>query len=200
MKIVLATGNAHKKIEIEDILKNRNIEISTMKDEGIFVDIVEDGITFEENALIKARAVKANTENAVMADDSGLEVEYLNNAPGVRSARFAGEDATDAENNEKLLKLLKNIPKEDRRARFVCVVALIDEGGREYIFRGECEGIIANELAGEGGFGYDPLFFVESAGKTYAQLTSEEKNKISHRAMALKEAGELMNRLSGGQR
>jgi len=199
MKIVLATGNAHKKIEIEDILKNRNVEISTMKDEGIFVDIVEDGLTFEENALIKARAVKANTEHAVMADDSGLEVECLNNTPGVRSARFAGEDATDSENNDKLLKLLKNVPEVDRRARFVCVVALIDKGGREYIFRGECEGIIANELAGEGGFGYDPLFFVESAGKTYAQLTSEEKNKISHRAMALKEVGELMNQLLGGQ-
>lgn len=200
MKIVLATGNMHKKNEIEEILKNKNIDLSTMKDEDILIDIVEDGDTFEENALIKARAVKAYTKHAVMADDSGLEVAYLKGAPGVRSARFAGETATDEENNEKLLSRLENVSKEDRRAKFVCVVALIDEEGKEYVFRGECQGTIAQDLMGEYGFGYDPLFFVNSLGKTYAQLTSDEKNKVSHRALALKAAGEIIDLLSqGGQ-
>jgi XTP/dITP diphosphohydrolase len=188
MKIVIATGNQHKKVEVGQILGKGLFDLSTMKDEGLYLDIVEDGATFEENALIKARIVKAHTLHAVLADDSGLEVDALNQAPGIYSARYAGEGATDDQNNEKLLEALKEVPMEDRTARFVCVIAFIDEDGREFLFRGECPGKITFVLKGSGGFGYDPLFLVEEAGKTYAQLTEDEKNAISHRAKALEKA------------
>lgn len=198
MKIVVATGNDHKRKEMQHILGDR-VELVTMKDLGLDLDIVEDGDSFEENALIKARAVKAHTPYAVLADDSGLEVDALEGAPGIFSARYAGEGATDARNNDKLLKELSEVPKEERSARFVCVLAFIDEEGKELLFRGDCPGTIAFNEKGDGGFGYDPLFFVEALGKTYAQLTEEEKNTISHRALALEKAKPvLLEQAEGG--
>ncbi|QSX08066.1 RdgB/HAM1 family non-canonical purine NTP pyrophosphatase [Alkalibacter rhizosphaerae] len=194
MKIVIATGNRHKKVEVGQILGEDLFDLSTMKEEGLDLDIVEDGDSFEENALIKAREVKAHTPYAVLADDSGLEVDFLNNAPGIYSARYAGEEANDARNNEKLLEALKDVPEEKRTARFVCVIAYIDEKGEEFLFRGKCPGRIAFALQGEGGFGYDPLFLVEGGNKTYAQLTEEEKNAISHRAVALQKAMPLLEK------
>ncbi|MBF7097256.1 XTP/dITP diphosphatase [Alkalibacter mobilis] len=196
MKIVVATGNEHKKIEIADILGLERFDFATMKEEGILIDIVEDGGTFEENALIKAREVRKHTIHAVLADDSGLEVDALDGAPGIYSARFAGENASDEENNQKLLELMKDVPSDKRSGRFVCVIAFIDEGGREYVFRGECPGKILESQRGEGGFGYDPLFYVESKGKTFAQLDGGEKNSISHRAVALKDAKEIIVKIS----
>ncbi len=184
MKIVIATGNAHKKEEICAFL-GEGFEVVTMKEEGIEIEIVEDGITFEENALIKARALSEYTKDVIIADDSGLSVDFLNGQPGVYSARYAGTDATDEKNNEKLLKELSELSIEERRATFVCVIAVIKPNGQEYILRGECKGFIGFEYKGDNGFGYDPLFIVEGTEKTFAQLSSEEKNLISHRAIAL---------------
>lgn len=188
MKIILATGNQHKKEEVQKILGEGDFQILTMKEAGMDLDIVEDGDSFEENAMIKARAVKEHTSAAVLADDSGLEVDALDGAPGIYSARYSGEDANDEKNNEKMLEEMKEVPLEKRGAQFVCVIAYIDEAGAEHVFRGECPGHIAYEPKGDGGFGYDPLFLVERLNKTYAQLTEEEKNELSHRAEALKKA------------
>ncbi|NTW70914.1 MAG: RdgB/HAM1 family non-canonical purine NTP pyrophosphatase [Eubacteriaceae bacterium] len=200
MKIILATGNEHKKNEIMEIIGKDLFDLRTMKEENIDVEIIEDGLTFEDNALIKARKIREFTPYAVMADDSGLEVNYLDNAPGIYSARFSGEGATDSRNNEKLLELLKGLSGDDRKARFVCCVALITPEGKEHVFRGECPGEIAQDYMGSGGFGYDPIFLVDGLGKTYAQLSSSEKNSISHRARALKEASALLNELLGGEK
>lgn len=197
MKIVVATGNDHKRKEMQHILGNQ-VELVTMKEVGLDLDIVEDGDTFEANALIKARAVKAHTPHAVLADDSGLEVDALEGAPGIYSARYAGDGATDARNNEKLLRELSKVPEKERSARFVCVLAFIDEEGKELLFRGDCPGTIVFEEKGDGGFGYDPLFYVEALGKTYAQLTEEVKNAISHRALALEKAKPVLLELAKG--
>lgn len=194
MKIVIATGNAHKKEEIYDLLGN-GFEVVTMKEEGINIDIVEDGVDFEENALIKARALTKYTKEVIIADDSGLSVDVLNGQPGVYSARYAGIDATDEKNNSKLLKELDKWAIEERSATFVCVIAVIKPNGEEYLFRGECKGFIGFEYKGDHGFGYDPLFIVKGTEKTFAQLTSQEKNLISHRAIALQKLrnSEILN-------
>ena len=186
MKIVFASGNKHKIEEFEAIIKRYipSIEVVSMKEAGIFDDIVEDGLTFEENAMIKARAVSKYGYIGV-ADDSGLSVDALGGAPGIYSARYAGEHGNDKKNNLKLLENMKNV--NERGGAFVCAIACSFPSGYEcsdFCVRGECPGIITYEERGEGGFGYDPLFFVEKFQRTYAELTPDEKNEISHRAVA----------------
>ena len=186
MKIVFASGNKHKIEEFGAILKRYipSVEVASMKDVGIFDDIVEDGSTFEENAMIKARAV-AKYGYIGVADDSGLSVEALGGAPGIYSARYAGEHGNDKKNNAKLLDDMKDI--ENRRGAFVCAIACAfpcDMSNEDFVVRGECQGEILYEERGNGGFGYDPLFFVERFGKTFAELYADEKNTISHRAVA----------------
>lgn len=186
MKIVFASGNKHKIEEFTAIVKKYipDIEIASMKELGIVDDIVEDGATFEENALIKARVV-AKYGFIGVADDSGLAVDALGGAPGIYSARYAGEHGNDKKNNLKLLDDMKNI--ENRDGAFVCTIACVfppDMPHSDFVVRGECKGKILREERGNGGFGYDPLFFVECFGKTYAELTPDEKNSISHRAVA----------------
>ncbi len=190
---VIATENKHKLEEIGAILKGFNLGILSIKDAGLEgLEVIEDGSTFEENALIKARAVMEKTEKLAIADDSGLEVDILNNQPGIHSARFAGENATDDENNKKLLKLLEDVPLHNRTARFVCCIAAVFPNGDTITLRGECPGIIGFEPRGKGGFGYDSLFIVEKYDRTFAEIGEKEKNKISHRAVAL---GKLKERL-----
>lgn len=186
-KIIFATGNAGKMREIKDILADLNCEIVSMKDAGISVDIVEDGKTFEENALIKARTVAKEAPGAIiMADDSGLEVDYLNKEPGIYSARYLGEDTSYTIKNQAILDRLAGVPKEERTARFVCAIAAVLPDGRDMVVREAMEGYIGNEIAGENGFGYDPIFCVEEYGCTTAELTEEQKNEISHRGKALR--------------
>ncbi|SDJ98483.1 XTP/dITP diphosphohydrolase [Natronincola ferrireducens] len=192
---VIATGNQHKLEEIGAILKDFNLEIKSMKDVGLEgLEIIEDGNTFEDNALIKARTVMEKTGFMTIADDSGLEVEFLAGQPGVYSARFAGEGATDRDNNEKLLKLLEGVALEERRAGFVCVIAVVMPDGESFTVRGELDGIIGFEPKGQGGFGYDPLFMTrEYEGLSLAEISPEEKNKISHRAQALQKMKKVLD-------
>ena len=186
-RIIFATGNAGKVREIKMILGDLGMEILSMKEAGITADIVEEnGATYEENALIKARAVAAYTDDIVMADDSGLEIDYLNCEPGVYSARYMGEDTPYSIKNANLLERLNGVPDEERTARFVCAIAAVLPDGRELTTRATIEGRIGYEERGEGGFGYDPIFFVPEFGKTTAELTAEEKNLVSHRGKALK--------------
>lgn len=186
IKIVFASGNKHKIEEFAAILKGYipQVEVASMKDVGIFDDIVEDGLTFEENAMIKALAVSKYGYIGV-ADDSGISVDALDGAPGIYSARYAGEHGNDKKNNQKLLADMQGV--DNRGGAFVCAIACAFPDGIEcedFCVRGECRGTILHKEKGEGGFGYDPLFFVEEYGKTFGELSSEEKNKISHRAVA----------------
>ncbi len=196
MKIVIATGNEHKKDEIKAVLGSK-FDVVTMKEEGIHIDIVEDGTTFEENALIKAQALKEYTEDTILADDSGLAVDALDDKPGVYSARYAGENATDEMNNEKLLSELEHVPMGSRNAKFVCVMALILPNGEQHLFKGECKGQIDFKLNGQNGFGYDPLFIVDGLDKTFGELSAKEKNKISHRAVALDKLKKMLLKNEG---
>lgn len=185
--IVVATGNPNKAIELKGML-NGEYAVKTMKEMGIDVDIVEDGVTFEENALIKVRAIAPflkGQDVIIMADDSGLSVDALDGAPGIYSARYAGEHVTYADNNAKLLAAMKDVPDGRRGAEFVCAVALIMPDGSEWTGRGTVRGTIAHEFLGEQGFGYDPLFIVNGLGKSYAQIGEEQKNQISHRSKAV---------------
>lgn len=183
-KILVATGNKGKLKEIREILED--IEIIGMRDIGIEIEVEENGKTFQENAYIKASEIAKLTDMPVLADDSGLCVDVLDGAPGVFSARFAGENATDDENTEKLLSLLKDVPEEKRTARFVCSICLCFPDGRKIeTFASGSEGIIIDEKRGENGFGYDPVFFALDMNKTYAEMTMEEKNLVSHRKAAL---------------
>lgn len=195
MEIVLATGNLHKVKEIKDILKGLDLKFLTLQDFPKMPDIVEDGKTFEENAVKKAKEIARLTGKIALADDSGIEAEALNNVPGVYSARFAGEKASGSANNKKLIGLLKGIPLARRKARFVCVIAIAEPGGRIYTAEGELKGIIALRPAGKRGFGYDPLFIVPRYKKTVAQLSSGVKNSISHRSKALKKAKGILKQL-----
>ena len=186
MKIVFASGNKHKIEEFGAILKKymADVEVVSMKEAGIFDDIVEDGLTFEENAMIKARAIVKYGYIGV-ADDSGLSVDALHGAPGIYSARYAGEHGNDKKNNAKLLDDMKNI--ENRSAKFVSSIACAfpkEMNISDFTVRGECFGTILYEEKGNGGFGYDPLFYVEKYGKTFGELLPDEKNAISHRAVA----------------
>lgn len=189
MKMIAATNNSHKLEEIKAILEDKGIEIESMADAGLNIEIEENGTTFIENALIKAREVFRLTGEASIADDSGLEVNALNGQPGVRSARYSGEtgDNKDKKNNEKLKEALKDIADDNRGARFCSAIAAVFPDGQEITAEGFVYGKIGYEEKGESGFGYDPLFLVEGYGITMAELDSSEKNKISHRANALKE-------------
>ncbi len=191
-QIVFATGNAGKVKEIRAILGDLDIEVLSMKEAGISADIEEDGKTYEENALIKAREVAKYTDAIVMADDSGLEIDYLNCEPGIYSARYMGEDTSYTIKNNNLIERLNGVPDEKRTARFVCAIAAVLPDGEELTTRGIIEGIIGYEEAGENGFGYDPIFYVPRFGKTTAQLSPEEKNQVSHRGRALEAMKELL--------
>lgn len=194
-ELVLASGNKGKLAEFQRLLDGLDVQIHSMKDYPEIGEIVEDGSTFAENALIKAKAVCKATGKPAMADDSGLAVDALNGAPGIYSARFAGEQRSDADNNAKVLRLMETVADADRTARFFCVIAIVLPDGREYTVEGTCEGTILHALRGEGGFGYDPLFYVESMNKTFAELTMEEKNRISHRGHANRKAVEIIRGL-----
>lgn len=185
--IVLATSNKHKADEISEMLKNFNVEIKTMKDVGLEgLEIEENGNTFEENALIKAREVMNRTGKIALADDSGLMVDVLGGRPGIYSARFAGEKATDEDNNKKLLSLLNGYEEGNRKAKFVSSIAVVFPDKREFTVKGICPGQIGFEKIGENGFGYDSLFFPDGEKRTFGQMSSDEKNAISHRSRALK--------------
>lgn len=191
-KIIFATGNEGKMREIRSILGDLDYEILSMKEAGVDIDIVEDGTTFEENAIIKAKAVMEATGCITLADDSGLEIDYLNREPGVYSARYMGENTSYRIKNQILLDRLHGVPAPVRGARFVCVVAAAFPDGRIETRRGTIEGRIADKPAGENGFGYDPIFYLPDRGLTTAQLTEEEKNEISHRGKALRQIKELL--------
>lgn len=184
-KIIFATGNKGKMKEIREIFKDTPYMVLSMEEARINADIKENGTTFEENALIKARAVAGLSGEIAMADDSGLEVDFLDKAPGVYSARFLGEDTSYEIKNQYILDKLKGVRKEQRTARFVCAIAVVFPDGREAVRTACIEGIIADVPAGENGFGYDPIFYVPEFKKTTAELTMEQKNQISHRAKAL---------------
>lgn len=185
-KIIFATGNQNKMREIREIYQDLDYEILSMKEAGIELDIVEDGTTFEENALIKAKAVAQCCDAVVLADDSGLEIDYLNKEPGVYSARYMGEDTSYEIKNANLIQRLEGVPKEQRTARFVCAVAAVFPDGTHKVVRGTIEGYIGYEPQGEHGFGYDPIFYVDAYGCSTASLEPEEKNRISHRGNALR--------------
>ena len=186
-RIIFATGNAGKMKEIREILSDLPYEVVSMKEAGVTADIVEDGTTFEENAMIKAKTIAELTGEIAMADDSGLEVDYLDKAPGIYSARFLGEDTSYDIKNKYLIDQLEGVEGDDRSARFVCAIACVWPDGRSKVCRATIEGVLAKEPAGENGFGYDPIFYVPQYGKTTAELSMEEKNEISHRAKALRE-------------
>lgn len=185
-QIVFATGNEGKMREIRAILADTGCEILSMKEAGIQADIIEDGSTFEENALIKAKAVAKYTDAIVLADDSGLEIDYLNKEPGIYSARYLGEDTSYRIKNQNLIDRLEGVPDEKRTARFVCAIAAAFPDGTSLVTRGTIEGRIGYEERGEGGFGYDPIFYVPEFGKSTAELSAEEKNAVSHRGRALR--------------
>ena len=192
IKIIFATGNQGKMREIKAIMSDMDVEILSMKEAGIDVDIEENGTTFEENALIKARAIVKEAGAIVLADDSGLEIDYLDKAPGVLSARYMGEDTPYSIKNAHILNLLKEVEGNARSARFVCSIATVFPDGREFTTYATIEGEIAHKSAGENGFGYDPIFFVPEFGKTTAELSADEKNKISHRGKALSMMKEIL--------
>jgi XTP/dITP diphosphohydrolase len=191
-ELVIATNNKHKLAEISSILKGLSVNIIPLSDFKGIPEVVEDGETLEENAIKKARTIAKKTKHWALADDSGLEVPYLNNEPGVYSARWAGPHCSYVDNNFKLLKHLEGVPKAQRSARFRTVIALSDPAGRTVTVEGKIEGLIADKLRGKNGFGYDPLFLVKSFKKTLAELSEGRKNKISHRALALKKAKKLI--------
>lgn len=200
-KIVFATGNEGKMREIRAILGDMEVEVSSMKEAGLALEIEEDGTTFEENARIKADAVaaalaaqKKAQDCVVMADDSGLEIDCLNGEPGVYSARYLGEETPFSEKSMDLLRRLEDVPEEERAARFVCAIAAVFPDGETVIARGTIEGRIGHELRGGNGFGYDPIFYLPEYGRTAAELSDEEKNRISHRYRALEQMKEELKK------
>ena len=193
-RLIFATGNEGKMREIREILKDLDVEILSLKEAGIRLDVEENGTTFEENALIKARAAAMNTDAVVLADDSGLEIDYLGGEPGVYSARYLGENTSYRIKNQNLIDRLEGVPAEKRTARFVCVIAAVLPDGRTFTSRGTIEGIIGTEERGEGGFGYDPIFYLPEYGCSTAELTMEQKNEISHRGRALQAMKETLQK------
>ncbi len=191
-RMIFATGNENKMKEIREILGALPLEILSMKEAGVSADIVEDGKTFEENALIKARAICKLAGEMVLADDSGLEIDYLNKEPGIYSARYMGEDTSYHIKNKSLIDRLEGVPDEKRTARFVCAIAAVFPDGKELVVRGTVEGIIGYEEKGENGFGYDPIFYLYENDKSTAELSAEEKNAISHRGKALRQMKKML--------
>ena len=196
-KIIFATKNQGKLKEIRSIMSDVNAEILSMEEAGIDIDVIEDGKTFEENALKKATEIMKVCNEIVLADDSGLEVDYLDKAPGVYSARYMGEDTPYSIKNAKIIELLSKAKGDERSARFVSVIAASFPNGETFTTRGTIEGLIDYEIKGENGFGYDPIFLVPSLNKTTAQLTLEEKNEISHRGKSLKAMKDLLKEKLG---
>jgi XTP/dITP diphosphohydrolase len=184
-RIILATRNEGKIREVKAMLEDLNIEILSLNYYKDIPEVREDGKSFFENALKKAKVISEHTGEMVLSDDSGLEVEYLGGEPGVYSARYAGHDATDSSNIKKLLKRLEGIPMEKRTASFRCVLVFYRPDGKHWEFEGRLHGIINDKPIGDGGFGYDPIFLLPEFGLTVAQLPLDEKNKISHRAQAV---------------
>ncbi len=195
--MIFATGNAGKMKEIRRIMADTGMEILSMKEAGIWPDIQEDGGTYEENALIKARAVAALTDTLVLADDSGLEVDWLDREPGIHSARYMGEDTPYSVKNADIIARLEGVPEEKRTARFVCAIAAVFPDGRELTVRAAIEGRIGYEERGGNGFGYDPIFYVPELHKTTAELTEDEKNQVSHRGRALRLMKEELKKYEG---
>mgnify|MGYP000292607741 CR=1 FL=1 len=193
-KLIFATGNEGKMKEIREILGDLDYEILSMKEAGVNVDIVEDGTTFEENAIIKAKTVMEATGSIVLADDSGLEIDYLNKEPGVYSARYMGENTSYRIKNQIILDRLHGVPDIVRSARFVCVIAAAFPDGTIETRRATIEGRIAQEPAGENGFGYDPIFYLPERGMSTAELSPEDKNSISHRGNALRKMKALLEK------
>ncbi len=197
-RIVFATGNQDKMKEIRMILSDLGMPVYSMKEVGVEMDIVEDGTSFEENAEIKARAVaRVLTDDIILADDSGLEIDYLDKAPGIYSARFAGEDTSYDVKNRIFLDRLEGVPDEQRTARFVCAVAAVFPDGSARTVRGTIEGRIAHEILGENGFGYDPIFYVPEYGCTTGEMSVELKNELSHRGKALRAMRKILEEKYG---
>ena len=182
-KVIVASNNKHKIKEIKAKLSNMNIEVLSQKEAGYDIEVDETGTTFEENSMLKAKTIYNLAKQPVIADDGGLEVDFLDGRPGVYSARFCGPDATDKDRYMKLLELMKDVEDDKCSARFRCVISYIDENGKEHAFEGICDGKISKEPMGNDDFGYDPIFLV--GDKTFAQISEEEKNKISHRGRAI---------------
>ena len=191
-RLIFATGNQNKMREIREILADLPVEILSMKEAGIEADIVEDGKTFEENAIIKAKAIMELTGELVLADDSGLEIDYLNKEPGIYSARYMGEDTSYRIKNASLIERLAGVPDEKRTARFVCAIAAAFPDGTVKTTEGVIEGRIGYEERGENGFGYDPIFYVPEFGCTTAELSEEQKNAVSPRGKALEKMREIL--------
>ena len=191
-KLVFATSNEGKMKEVRSILQDLNVEVLSLKEAGIKIEVVEDGTTFEENALIKATEIQKICGEIVLADDSGLEVDYLNKEPGIYSARYMGEDTSYAIKNQNLIDRLEGVEDEKRTARFVCAIAAAFPDGTTEVTRGTIEGRIGYEEKGSNGFGYDPIFYVPEYGCTTAELSLEQKNEASHRGKALRLMKEVM--------
>lgn len=191
-RIIFATRNAGKMKEIRMILEDLGVPVVSMKEAGVTAEIIEDGQSFEENAVIKAKAVMELTGEPVLADDSGLEIDYLDRAPGIYSARYMGEDTSYDVKNTAILRQLDGVPEEKRTARFVCAIACAFPDGAVLTSRGVMEGIIGYEIKGENGFGYDPIFYLPECGCTSAEITPEQKNELSHRGKALRQMRELL--------
>lgn len=201
-KIIFATGNEHKMEEIRMILQDLEVEILSQKEAGITADVVEDGTTFEENALIKAaeiaraaRKMPKYEDAVVLADDSGLEIDYLNKGPGIYSARYMGEDTSYDIKNQTLIDRLEGVEDDRRTARFVCAIAAVFPDGGETVVRGTMEGMIGYEIKGENGFGYDPIFYLPEYGCTSAQLAPEKKNELSHRGEGLRKMRAILEKM-----
>jgi XTP/dITP diphosphohydrolase len=192
MEIVLATGNKNKLREFREMLESDDVSIISQKEIENYPEVIEDGQTFEENALIKARTIAQHTGRITIADDSGLEVDCLGGAPGIYSARFAGEEADDDKNNQKLLKDLEGVPLGKRGAQFSCVIAVVSPSGEERTVRGEYRGCIIEGYRGQAGFGYDPIFLDKVSGLTYSEMSAQQKNSISHRARAIIELKKIL--------
>ena len=192
-RIIFATGNQNKMKEIKMILSDLGMEILSMKEAGIDVDVEENGTTFEENALIKARAIAERLpSDIILADDSGLEIDYLNKEPGIYSARYAGKDTSYDIKNQMLIDRLEGVPDEKRTARFVCAIAAVFPDGTEEVVCEAMEGRIGYKIAGANGFGYDPIFYLPEFGMTSAEITPEQKNEVSHRGKALRSMRKVM--------
>jgi len=199
-KILIATANQGKVKEIRDLVRGLPIEFLSLAEVENAPDVVEDRDTFEGNALKKAHVLAEATGLVSLADDSGLCVDALDGRPGVLSARYAGDGKTDAEKCLYLLEEMRHLPDDRRTARFVCVIALVAPSGEEHLFRGTCEGRITRELHGTAGFGYDPIFFYEPAGCTFAEMDRQAKNQVSHRGRALREVAKFLEQVAGADR
>ncbi|MBE5970868.1 MAG: XTP/dITP diphosphatase [Lachnospiraceae bacterium] len=195
MKVVFATSNEHKLTEVREILSGSGIEVLSLKDVNVSMeDVEETGKSFKENAIIKAKYVAEKAGMAALADDSGLEVDYINKEPGIYSARYMGEDTSYTIKNNNIIERLKDAKEGERTARFVCVIAAVFPDGKILDTQGTMEGEIAHEIRGENGFGYDPILYLPELKKTSAELSPEEKNAISHRGKALRSMKEMLEK------